>query len=284
MIASFPFSFLVGTQNQLGTEIHRHSLLSSPSIVLLFALILVPLKLWGAGPPAPPVDTLVIGTGIMLADHTDIYDQIEEDWFPFPMLSLSYNNFSWYGPRLQYSWRAWEGGEVVSLVEYVFDGYEALPKTVMEGMADRENAFMMGFGINQKLTNFLKLTFNNMHEPFGIHGGSIFSLGMEWSFGLPGLPFIRMKLSSAAEYWSSSYANYYYGVPHHEGGPSRPSYEVKKTVLGIGGLGLSMPLPGGLRLISNVKYKQLPPTIFDSPIIKKDHQWNYSAGVVYSFH
>lgn len=254
-------------------------------LITIFFVFLKSQNVFSAGPPAPPADTLVMGAGIMLADHTDVYDQIEEDWYPFPMLSLSYNNFSWYGPRLQYTWReVWQGGEITPLIEYAFDGYEALPGSVMEGMADRENAFMMGFGISQKISKYLKLNLNNMHDPFGIHGGSIFSLGPEVSFGFPYLPFIRIKLTSAAEYWSPSYANYYYGVPAHEGGPSRPSYHVKETVLGIAGLGISMPVPGGMRLISNVKYKQLPPTIVDSPIIKNDHQWNYSAGLVYSFH
>jgi outer membrane protein len=107
---------------------------------------------------------------------------------------------------------------------------------------------------------------------------------VEWRY-LIMFPVLGFQLipSGGVRWKSDNLVDYYYGVRPNEARPDRPAYEGEQAFDPFLRLVIRHKLTKHWSLFSDTQYEWLAGEITDSPIVSKDHQASFTAGVLYAW-
>ena len=196
-----------------------------------------------------------------------------------PALLINYGNFSLLGPEAWYS--------VYQEGDFKFDltgslrlgGYSAEDDDFFLGMEDRGLTVDLGFKLEYELGP-VDIAFSMAADALGEHEGhqAAIIFGHNFSFESAVLtPFIGV------EYQSDNLVDYYYGVRKEEATSSRAFYQADaatQAVAGLRGMWWSGPHH---RVVFRLEYNTLDESIKDSPLVDRNHSYEFIMGYAYVF-
>jgi outer membrane protein len=160
------------------------------------------------------------------------------------------------------------------------EGFEEDDSDDLLGMDEPDGTTFHGglFCNFETLYGNIELKFHN--ELLNEHSGQQVELSLEreWEVGI-----FEIEPSISAQYQSSDWTNYNYGVSRIESRPGRPYYNPGSALNLSAELMVQYELSPEIELIGMVECTQLDSCIDDSPIVEKDLIFELFFGIVYSF-
>ncbi len=156
-------------------------------------------------------------------------------------------------------------------------GYSASDSPVLNGMEDRLWSVDGGANI-EAVTRVGQFGLYIITDLMGRHRGQ--EVQFEHTFLFP-LPWFRLITMTGVRWKSDNLVDYYYGVKPEEARPGRPAYEGEQAFDPYFRLVIRRNLTEHWSLIGAAEYEWLASQITNSPIVNKDHEMLFSAGILY---
>jgi MipA family protein len=158
------------------------------------------------------------------------------------------------------------------------DGFNT-DKPNLQGLVKRDTSIPIGIGSLQ-LTSLGAFMINAFHD-VNQSKGDLYELIYGGEFNLPGMTFNPL---AGAEYQSSKYVRYYYGISPREAASSQYSaYQPAGALNKLVGLLIDVRLSDEYHLNFNVRHKWLGDAIHLSPVVSKGYQDTAYLALSYRF-
>ena len=215
-----------------------------------------------------------IGVGALWS--TEPYRGVDSEAWIFPTFTWQRGRFFVRETGLGFQVAGDENWSLDAFAELRFDGYDADDSDFLEGMDDRDDSLDAGFAVVRRLPTLGKFAFSIAGDTLDRHGG--YQADVTWSkrtrFGIPA---VRVA------YYSSSLADYYFGVEPNEARPGRPAYAPGAGVLFNANYSLGGPINDRWVWVANVSADFYPSDIRNSPIVEDSQRIAVFAGASYHF-
>lgn len=215
-----------------------------------------------------------IGIGALW--NTEPYRGLDNEAWVFPTFTWRSGRFFVRETGLGFQVAGDDRWSVDAFAELRLEGYDADDSDFLAGMDDRDSSLDAGVALVRRSSTLGKFAFSVAHDTLGRHDG--YQADVTWSkrtdFGIP---------SVRVAYYSSSLADYYYGVESNEARPGRPAYAPGASVLVNANYSLGGPINDRWVWLANVGVDFYPSDIRDSPIIEDSRRIYVFAGASYRF-
>jgi outer membrane protein len=227
---------------------------------------------------------LALGFGAFWEDSP--YKGVGHEVDPVPIIEYRYRNGLFQiatedGIEASYTLINNNGFSFGPLAALMFgEGFEEDDSDYLTGMDEPESTLLQGGLFCIYETSELEFELKFLNELQGEHSGQQIELSIEreWEFGKFGI-----EPSISAQYQSSDWTDYYYGVSASEARPGRPKYDPGSAINLSAELMVQYELSPRIDLIGMVECTQLDSCIDDSPIIEKDLFFEVFFGIIYKF-
>lgn len=220
---------------------------------------------WGLG----------LGVGFMRHPYRDFDDKVTA----LPMVTYENRWISVRGPSLELKLPS-EGSVSWRLrVNYSQEGYEADDSPYLQGMNERKGGFWAG-GTASWRTGLGTLSAELLTDASGNSNGSKLKLGVERAFGIGDF---QVMPHLSANWVSSKYVDYYYGVQASEVRTDRAAYAGQSTVnveLGLRGRYVLAPQQS---IFMDLSVTALGAGIRNSPLVDRSSQAGLRVGYLFRF-
>lgn len=208
-----------------------------------------------------------VGAALLLAK--DGYRGVGRESVLIPGLSIQNKWVNLFGPQLDLrligndkrSW--WIGPRL----EYRFDGYEKADSAFFTGMADRKGGLFYGLAGSVELGGGFELEADYVKaasKEAGFSRGAVASLQLSRSYTYGAWAFVPRV---GAEYQSSRYVDYYYGVRAGEATAARAAYAGKSSWSPEVGLLVRYRASPRQFVFANLNYERYAKEVRNSPLI-----------------
>jgi len=211
--------------------------------------------------------------------QTEPYAGVDARVYPAPVVTYEGEHFYVRGATVGYRPLSENGLMIGPMVQPRIQGFSGDDSPFLTGMQDRHWSIDAGVNIEAA-------------TPVGLLGVSVVSdllgryRGQEVEFRyMIMLPVLGFELipSGGVRWESDSLVDYYYGVRPKEARPGRPAYQGEQAFDPFLRLAIRHKLTKHWSLFSDTQYEWLASEITNSPIVSKDHQVSFAAGVLYAW-
>ena len=210
--------------------------------------------------------------GIGVFGSPDIYRDASPRTIPVPIIAYNTERLHVFGPFVAYDVYKSEHLTGAVKLKPVFAGYDESDSPYFEGMDDRHWSIAGGAGL-EYTKSFLKLRLDADHDLLGINNGYESKAGVSFRFPVNG---VLIEPGLAAQYQSSNYVDYYFGVEDSEARDWRPAYAPDGTLNKEVFLALATrKLMGGTTRFQ-VTYTRFGEEIVDSPLTEGNDSLGFS--------
>ena len=247
-------------------------------VVLLARSLIVWIALHAGLAGAQVIDARDTGNtlGVGVLWNTEPYKGVDSELYAFPTITWRIGRLFVRETGLGFQIAGDERWSVDAFAEWRFDGYEEDDSDFLDGMDDRDGTLDAGFAYVRRSETFGKFAFSVGADTLDRHGG--YQADITWSkltrFGLPA---VRIA------YYSSSLADYYFGVEDAEATLDRPAYAPGSGVIWSLYYTLGKPLTKNWNWVASVGADFYPDDIADSPIMEDDYRAYVFVGASYLF-
>lgn len=220
-----------------------------------------------------------LGVGAVV--RSKVYkDQEDLQVTGIPFVTYFGERFFWTGPFAGYRLINREQTQINFRAAYRFDGYEADDSSALTGMEDRDGTLELGLSVARKLPAKFELSLRGDHDVLDTYGSGRASLDLDRSFsGKSRL----INLGVGAEWQSSAFTSYYFGVRPGEATDERAAYDPGDAFNLTAKALLIQSLWKRWDLFLAFNLEWLDTAISDSPIVGSDYLLSSVAGVTYRF-
>ncbi|EJN03572.1 MipA/OmpV family protein [Herbaspirillum sp. YR522] len=163
--------------------------------------------------------------------------------------------------------------------KYADDGYEAGDAPVLSGMEERKGGFWAGAHAMWR-NPYADLSLEWLTDASGHSSGQTVKLLAEHRFKSGRFTFVPYL---GANWMSSNYVDYYFGVRQNEATAQRAAYRGGSTTNLLGGLRTDYSLTQSQSLFLDVRMTHFGSGITDSPLVDRSHAAAVRAGYLYRF-
>jgi len=160
------------------------------------------------------------------------------------------------------------------------DGFEEDDSDALKGMDEPEFTTLLAGAFGTYEFDDFEIEFRFANEMLDEHGGQEVALGVSYAIDLN---WCVLEPSLSAEFLSSRWTDYYFGVSRSESRSDRRAYDPGSALNFEAGLMLRAELGGGFELIGLVEFTVLDSEIKDSPIVDEDYEFEVGFGIEYEF-
>lgn len=201
-----------------------------------------------------------------------------------PELTYEGDRFSYLGGKLQYNLGSFDGGDTYLLGQmrqrqYYSAGLDLDDDLGLDGMEDRESAFELGLGWENRAT-WGKLVSEGAFDVTGAHEG--FELTASYSYPKQSGRWM-IEPAIGIQLQSSELVDYYHGVRDSEVRDGRPAYEGDRAVNSLVSLTVGYSINTQLLAVAGVGKLVLDSNITDSPIVDEENVRKVGLGLIYTF-
>lgn len=215
-----------------------------------------------------------LGVGVLW--NTEPYRGLDNEAWVFPTFTFRSGSFFVRETGLGFQIAGDERWSFDAFGEVRLEGYDADDSDFLAGMDDRDMSLDAGVAYVRRSPTLGKFAFSIAHDTLDRHGG--YQADVTWYKRTRiGIPSVRVA------YYSSSLANYYYGVEANEARPGRPAYAPGASVLLNANYTLGAPITPEWNWLLNVGVDFYPSDIRDSPIIEDSRRIYAFVGASYRF-
>jgi outer membrane protein len=215
-----------------------------------------------------------LGVGVLWG--TEPYVGVDNDVFVFPTITWQIGRVFVRETGLGFQIAGDEHWSVDGFAEWRFEGYDADDSDFLDGMDDRDGTLDAGIAYVRRSETFGKFAFSIGADTLDRHGG--YQADITWSkltsFGVP---------SVRVAYYSSSLADYYFGVEANEAAPGRPAYAPGSSLIWNVNHSIGAPINKNWNWVANVGADFYPSDVSDSPIVDDDYRAYVFLGASYIF-
>ena len=164
--------------------------------------------------------------GVAVVGSEDVYRDFESRVIPVPLVIYRGDRLNLYGPYATYD--VYRPGNLTAslILSPVFAGYRESDSPIFEGMDDRGYSMAGGVGLAYRPGRW-HLSVNAIHDLLNVYSG--YEAAARVSYVIP-LGSVFVEPGIGAEYQSTDYVDYYYGVTDDEARPWRPEYTPSGTI------------------------------------------------------
>jgi outer membrane protein len=213
--------------------------------------------------------------------QTNIYRDGEAEFNALPWVEFEYGKFSLDRNKITYELYENDWFEIAPVIEADFQGYEAADSPFLGGMKDRDMAFHAGVE-GEIEVGPAEIEFGLRQDITGTNKGFIGELSV--GLDAPVTDNLMLGASVGAEYYSSKYSDYYYGVTASEARAGRAQYDVGGTINPTIELNAQYRISESWKAGMMAEYIHFDSKISDSPIIDASGQGQVMFGVAYEFY
>jgi outer membrane protein len=248
------------------------------AIALLARILIVWIALYAGHAGAQIIDGRDTGNtlGVGVLGTTEPYKGVDNEVFAFPTITWQVGRVFVRETGLGFQIAGDEQWSLDGFAEWRFDGYDADDSDFLEGMDDRDGSLDAGVAYVRRSETFGKFAFSLGADTLDRHGG--YQADVTWS-KVTGIGLFSARLA----YYSSSLADYYFGVEADEATPDRPAYAPGSGVVSTLSYTIGRPLSENWRWVANVGADFYPNDIADSPIMDDDYRISVFVGASYVF-
>jgi outer membrane protein len=215
-----------------------------------------------------------LGVGVLA--NTEPYRGVDSEVYAFPTITWQIGRVFVRETGLGLQIMGDEHWSLDGFAEWRFDGYEADDSDFLAGMDDRDGSLDAGLAYVRKSATFGKFAFSIGADTLDRHGG--YQADLTWSkvtrFGLPA---VRIA------YYSSSLADYYFGVEANEATVGRPAYAPGSAMVISPSYSIGAPLTDRWNWVGSVGADFYSDDISDSPIMEDSSRAFVFVGASYRF-
>lgn len=208
--------------------------------------------------------------------NTEPYRGLDNEAWVFPTFTWRSGRFFVRETGLGFQMAGDESWSLDAFAELRFDGYDADDSDFLAGMDDRDGSLDAGVAVVRRSPTLGKFAFSVAHDTLDRHGG--YQADVTWSkrtrFGVP---------SVRVAFYSSSLADYYFGVEPNEARPGRPAYSPGGSMVLNANYTIGAPINDRWAWVGNVGADFYSSDISDSPIMEDSSRIFVFAGASYRF-
>lgn len=211
--------------------------------------------------------------------QTEPYAGVDARVYPAPVVAYEGEHFYVRSAIVGYRIINMNGLMIGPLVQPRVEGYSAGDSPFLSGMQDRDWSIDGGVNI-EAVTPVGLVGMSALSDLLGRYRGQ----EVEWRHMImfPALGF-EFNLWAGVRWKSEDLVNYYFGVRPNEARPGRPAYQGEQAFDPFLRLVVRHKLAEHWSLFTDTQYEWLAGAITDSPIVDKDYQVGFTAGVLYSW-
>lgn len=218
------------------------------------------------------------GLGVGAGIETSPYKGDGTRFAPLPLVSLDNKWVHAFGTTVDLKVGRWSGVAVGLRGRFaVFDGYKGSDVPILNGMENRNGST---FWYGPELT--WKTAFGTLLGDYLLGGNKGQQANIEYSKSFH-LGNWSIEPHVGADWLSSKYVDYYYGVRPSEVRAGRPAYTGKSTWDTSVGMRVDYPLTRHQLLSLDLGVSHLGTAITDSPIVGRRYMGAIKAGYLYQF-
>ncbi len=165
-------------------------------------------------------------------------------------------------------------------------GYQASDSSKLTGMSERKSSLDLG-GRVSTTTRMGTVSFEATTDVSGRHKGQEadlkFSQGLFRQGPKASPRSVSVDLEAGVKWQSDEVVDYYYGVKGNEATTTRSAYAGKDAMTPYVGLTARTNIMEHVTFDIGAVYKHYPDEITNSPIVDKDHDVEFNAGLTYWF-
>lgn len=215
-----------------------------------------------------------LGVGVLWS--AEPYKGVDSEVYVFPTITWQIGRVFVRETGLGFQIAGDQHWSLDAFAEWRFDGYEEDDSDFLDGMDDRDGSLDAGLAYVRRSDTFGKFAFSVGADTLDRHGG--YQADITWSkltrFGIPA---VRVA------YYSSSLADYYFGVEADEATPDRPAYAPGSGVITSLSYTIGRPINKHWTWVASGGVDIYPDDIANSPIVDDDYRAYVFAGVSYKF-
>jgi outer membrane protein len=215
-----------------------------------------------------------LGVGVL--SNTEPYRGLDSELYVFPTITWQIGRVFVRETGLGVQIAGEENWSLDGFAEWRFDGYDAGDSDFLEGMDDRDGTLDAGLAYVRRSPTLGKFAFSLGADTLDRHGG--YQADVTWSkltrFGVP---------SVRVAYYSSSLADYYFGVEANEAALGRPAYSPGAGVIISPNYSFGGKLTDRWNWVGNIGADFYPNDISDSPIMEDSYRAYVFVGASYRF-
>lgn len=220
-----------------------------------------------------------LGLGAVIS--TQPYEGLDEfRVIPIPAISYRGPRLRVEGPFAEYAFVIAPPVRLSLTAAYRFDGYDPDDSNALTGMDEREDTVEAGLRLNYRAPGGLRLDLRGSHDLLGRNQGGTVALAVgrpiRWET-VTLEPFIR------ADWLSSEFADYYFGVDHSEAAPGRPRTRIGSAVQPRVGVNVSWFFGERWLALARTSVEIFDDDVRDSPIVDDDIRLRLILAASYTF-
>ncbi|MDR5777863.1 MipA/OmpV family protein [Caballeronia sp. LZ065] len=216
-----------------------------------------------------------LGAGVMVLRKP--YQGDDASASPIPLFYFDDKWVSAIGTTLDLKLLQWHGIRVALRGRYALgDGYDSSDSSMLQGMSDRKAGFWFGPAVSW--TSGLGtlsadvLTSGNKGQQVNVRFGKAFAFG----------PFAVVP-RIAAQWTSSNYVDYYFGVRPEEATAYRPAYRGTSAINEEVGMAFAWNLTRSQRVSLDLNVRYFGSSVADSPIVGRRFVPSATVAYLYQF-
>ena len=211
--------------------------------------------------------------------QTEPYKGVHAKVYPAPVVAYEGERLYVRSAIVGYRLISDKGVSIGPMVQPRLESYNGDDSPFLNGMQDRRWSVDGGVNI-EAITRVGLFGVSVVTDLLGRCRGQ----EVEWRYMIM-FPVLGFHLipSGGVRWKSDKLVDYYYGVRPSEARPDRPAYEGKPAFDPFLRLVVRRKLTEHWSLFSDAQYEWLAGEITDSPIVNKDHQVSFTAGVLYAW-
>lgn len=215
-----------------------------------------------------------LGVGVLW--NTEPYKGLDSEVYVFPTITWQIGRLFVRETGLGVQILGGEGWSLDGFAELRFDGYDAGDSDFLAGMDDRDGSLDAGLAYVRGSPAYGKLTFSLGADTLDRHGG--YQADVTWlKLTRFGVPAVRVA------YYSSSLADYYFGVEANEAVLGRPAYAPGAGVVISPNYSVGGKLTDRWNWVGSVGADFYPSDFSDSPIMEDSYRAYVFVGASYRF-
>ncbi len=214
--------------------------------------------------------------GVGLLANTEPYKGLDSEVYVFPTITWQIGRVFVRETGLGVQILGDESWSLDGFAEWRFDGYDAGDSDFLDGMDDRDGSLDAGLAYVRSSPTYGKFTLSLGADTLDRHGG--YQADITWlKLTRFGVPAVRIA------YYSSSLADYYFGVEANEATLGRPAYSPGAGVVISPNYSIGGKLTDRWGWVGSVGADFYPDDISDSPIMEDSYRAYVFVGASYRF-
>lgn len=197
-----------------------------------------------------------------------------------PAITYFGERLQWAGPRLRYGLAGSGKLRLALTASYRIGVYEEDDSPLLEGLGDRDDTLLAGFGLIYEGPGGTELGLRYEHDVLDRIGGGTATLRLSRGFQTGN---VRLVPVFGVNWLSEDLGNHDFGVPQSAAKTGRPAYSVGNSVSLETGIGGFVELTENWRVAFSLAVEFLDDDVTDSPIVDDDRVTKGFAAVTYTF-